>query len=102
MSGQISEEEIRPFLNAHFLSCRAFSKVIVDVSDSPQSRAQWMVASYHKYQWISKFARELCTKKGVDVQTVFGAELQVCDDLATLLPSKINRMYYYGEGGLTM
>jgi hypothetical protein len=101
-SGLVAEEEIRPFLMSHFLSARAFSKVIADPAAPPRERAEYLVATLRRYQWLSKYARALAQRKNIDLQAVFGAELNVCDDMITLLPSKIDRMHFHGESGLSI
>ncbi len=101
-TGIIGEDEIRLFLNCHFLACRALSKIMSPVGTETKERSQWLVGCLRKYQWLAKFSRGLCERKGVDVQAVFGQELQVCDDMISLLPSKIDRMHFLGESGLTL
>jgi len=97
-----SEDEVRPFLNAHFMCCRALSKVIVDPSSivTQTSGADYLVASLHRYTWLFKYANNLCKKKSIDINTIFGEEIQICSDMINLLPSKIDRMHFLGEGGL--
>jgi hypothetical protein len=36
----------------------------------------------------------------MDINTIFGEEIQICSDMINLLPSKIDRMHFLGEGGL--
>jgi KIF-1 binding protein C terminal len=105
--GLISGEEVRPFLNAHFMCCRAMSKIILDNSSSGGSsinrnKADYLVASLHRYDWLSKYSIQLCLKKSLDIDTVFGAEVKICNDMVELLPSKIDRMHFHGESGLTI
>lgn len=110
LSGLISGEEVRPFLNAHFMCCRAMSKIIVDSSSSGSSnrikknngKTDYLVASLHRYDWLSKYSIQLCLKKSLDIDTVFGAEVKICSDMVELLPSKIDRMHFHGESGLTI
>jgi hypothetical protein len=103
----ISEEEVRPFLNAHFLSCRIMSKVIATPSflppgSGPAQRAHYMVACLRRYQWLEKFAVKICDKRGVAVGDVFGEEHKICEEMVRLLPSKIDRMCFLGESGLSL
>jgi hypothetical protein len=102
--GLITEEEVRPFLNANFLSCRAMSKVIPHSSCLPKgaSKAIYLVACLHRYEWIVKFAPRICSKRGLDISSVFGEEFQIAKDMVKLLPSKIDRMTYLGESGLSL
>lgn len=98
----ISEEEVRPYLNSHFLSCRALTKIIVPPQADREERSRYLVACQSRYEWLAKFARELCQKKNIAVDDVFGEELKICEDMKKLLPSKIDRVHYYGESGLSL
>jgi ferritin-like metal-binding protein YciE len=62
--------------------------------------ADYLVASLHRYTWLLKYANNLCKKKSMDISTIFGEEIQICSDMINLLPSKIDRMHFLGEGGL--
>lgn len=103
----ISEEEVRPFLNAHFLSCRIMSKVIVTpaflpAGSGPSQRAHYMVGCLRRYEWLAKFAVKICAARGVPVDEVFGEEHKICEEMVRLLPSKIDRMCFLGESGLSL
>lgn len=86
------------------------SKIILDNSSSSSSsgsysstnKADYLVASLHRYDWLSKYSIQLCRKKSLDIDTVFGAEVKICNDMVELLPSKIDRMHFHGESGLTI
>jgi uncharacterized protein YchJ len=90
-------DEIRPFLNAHFLCARILSKIIVPPTEAPQLRSKYVVLAWKHYEWLAKKAVALCQVKQQDVQQVFGAELSICNEMVTLLPAKINRIHYTGE-----
>lgn len=96
----IAEEEIRPFLNANFLIARMFSRVLSSAQDPPHQRTKYMVCSLHKYQWLLNNAATICEKKSIPISDVFGDEITICKEMVGLLPSKIDRMHYLGEGGL--
>eukprot|EP01038_Epipyxis_sp_PR26KG_P004400 gene4400-6223_t len=103
----ITTEEIRPFLNAHFLTCRTLSKVITeDPSVLPPgnnpNKAHFIVSCLKGYQWLSTFAPLLCTKKNIDIDVVFREEIIICNEMIKLLPSKIDRMCYLGESSLSL
>lgn len=105
----ISEDEVRPFLNSHFFSCRILSKVMVQlptVSSStgaePETGAYFLTASLRRYQWLHAFALDVCLKKGLDIEEVFGEELAICENMKELLPAKIDRMHWHGESGLSI
>ena len=102
--GLISPDEIRPFLNAHFLCCRALSKLMVQPGDSSVkgSGAEYLVLSLEKHEWLIKFGTKLCLRKETNLQDIFHAEIQICKDMVELLPGKIDRMHFRGEGGLTL
>lgn len=112
----ISEEEVRPFLNAHFLSCRIMSKIIPTALYLPPTttttttkkkaaepnRAHYLVACLRRYEWLCKFTKQLCARRGLVINDVFGDELRICEEMVRLLPSKIDRMCYLGESGLSL
>ena len=93
----ISEDEVRSFLNAHFLCCRMLSKIMLPQTAPPAEQARYMVHCLKRYEWLRKFAPTLCEVKKVDVHAVFGEEWQICKDMSDLLPSKINRIFHMGE-----
>ena len=98
----LNDEEIRPFLNAHFLSARLLSKVLLPPQLSKQERAVFMVAALERYRWLCKATPTICTRLGVEVSNVFGEEIAICKEMVELLPSKVDRMIYMGEGGLSI
>ena len=93
----ISGEEVRSFLNAHFLSARLLSRVIIPAETPQSQRATYMVACLKRYEMLAAYTDVICDKKGVDTKAIFGEELQICKDMANLLPSKIDRMHRFGE-----
>jgi hypothetical protein len=99
---QLSAEEVRHFLYAHFLSCRALSKIMSPVDAPNIQRAEPLVETLKRYQWLSKYARALCQRKGVKIEEMFGDEIKICDDMVALLPAKIDRMHFLGDSGLTL
>lgn len=102
----ISEEEVRPFLNANFLSCRIMSKIVAHVTSLPTTntvnRAHFLVACLHRYEWLIKFVPKICLRRGILIEDIFQEEYKICQDMVKLLPSKIDRMLYLGESGLTL
>lgn len=101
--GLISEEEVRPFLNGHFLSCRIMSKIIPAEAFLPSNdKSIFLVACLRRYEWLAKFAPMLCERRGVNIADVFGEELKICNEMKALLPSKIDRMCFLGEDGLSL
>ena len=98
----ITQDEVRPFLNAHFLSCRILSKVITTSADSNVSRAHYLVIALRRYEWLVNFAPKICAKRGLNIDETFAEELKICRDMVNLLPSKIDRMCYLGEKGLSL
>ena len=97
----ISEDEVRLFLNGHFMAARALSKLFTSVIAN-MSRTKPTVLALKKYQWLEQYAKTLCQAKGISVDDVFKEELMICSDMVQLLPSKIDRMFYLGEGGMTI
>ncbi len=95
-------EEVRLYLNAHFLICRLVSKMISLPSEPASERAGYFVSSLKHYEWLLKFAHKLCDQKQVKIDEVFTDEVNICQDMVGLLPSKINRMHYGGESGLSL
>lgn len=59
-----------------------------------------MVCALHRYQWLLSNASIICEKKSVTLNDVFGEEITICREMVALLPPKIDRMHYLGEGGL--
>lgn len=103
------------------MCCRAMSKIILNSygSDSNSSnnnnssssgndnnknkgKTDYLVSSLHRYDWLSKYSVQLCSRKSQDIDTVFGVEVKICHDMVELLPSKIDRMHFHGESGLTI
>jgi hypothetical protein len=98
----ITVEEVRPFLNAHFLCARILSRVLVSPTGDAQQRSQYVVAAMQRYEWLAAKTPSLCRAKSVEVQEVFGDELDICGEMVRLLPSKINRIHYHGEDPLDL
>ena len=98
----ITQEEIRAYLNAHFICCRILSKVIVPSTANAPDRTKYMIASMQRYEWLVKFAPKIADAKGVELSDVFGEEYNICVEMAQLLPSKIHRMHYKGEAGFEL
>lgn len=104
----ISKEEVRPFLNAHFLSCRLLSKVVATPPFWPPGsigtgqRTHYMVACLRRYEWLRQFTPRLCGRHQLDVKREFGEEHRIVLEMCRLLPSKIDRMCYLGESGLSL
>lgn len=80
------------------------SKIIAHSTSIPKgaSKAHYLVQCLHRYEWIVKFAPKICLKTGLDLQLIFGEEYQIAQDMVKLLPSKIDRMCYLGESGLSL
>ena len=66
------------------------------------SGAEYLVLSLKKHEWLMEFGTSICVRKGIDLNNVFQAETQICKDMVELLPGKIDRMHFRGEGGLTL
>ncbi|KAJ1419444.1 KIF-1 binding protein C terminal-domain-containing protein [Ochromonadaceae sp. CCMP2298] len=100
----ISADEVRPFLNAHFLSCRILSKVISTAAFWPPSgqRTHFLVCCLRRYEWLSAFAPKICEKRGVKIEETFSEEHKIVQEMVRLLPSKIDRMTFLGESGLSL
>mmetsp|Transcript_33357 Transcript_33357/g.56006 ORF Transcript_33357/g.56006 Transcript_33357/m.56006 type:complete len:804 (-) Transcript_33357:146-2557(-) len=106
----ISAEEVRPFLNAHFLCCRIMSKVIATpaflpapVSSTAASNpAHFLVSCLRRYEWLSTFTTHICKLRGVSIEETFAEEHKIIQEMVKLLPSKIDRMTFLGESGLSL
>lgn len=92
----LNEDELRPFLNAHFHMARLISKITVPAELPPPQRVQFLVAALKRYEWLVKAAPKYCALKEVPVDSVFGEELGLCREMAELLPTRINRVLYLG------
>ncbi len=98
----ITIEEVRLFLNSHFLACRALQKVIVPMDADRVERTMYLSACQKRYEWLFKITKTLCDAKGVKISDVFDAEYKLCEEMKNLLPAKIDRMFYRGEAGLSL
>ena len=93
----ISADEIRSFLNSHFLSARILSKVMIS-SDTPKNeRSIYMAGCLRRYEWLSKYVSKICKVKSIDINETFGEELSICVEMTELLPAKIHRIHNFGE-----
>lgn len=70
--------------------------------DGPQRRAHFLVACLRRYEWLAKYATKLCAKRALDLSQTFGEEHKICEEMVRLLPSKIDRMCFLGESGLSL
>ena len=93
----IGAEEVRPYLNAHFLCCRILSKILISPTADASERSKHLIAAMKHYEWLAKKAILLCEKKKILIRDVFEEELIICQELVELLPSKISRIHYLGE-----
>ena len=84
------------------MSCRALSKYIPTSDSAPAKRSEALVFGLKRYEWILKYAPALCERKNLIVDDIFSEEIQICKDMVELLPSKIDRMHFLGEKGLTL
>ena len=97
VTGLITAEEVRPFLNAHFFSARVLSKVL-PMPDAPHyQRSAGHVAALDRYKWLAQHAPALCDRKGVTIDDTFSEELRICKEMIALLPQKIDKMHFLGE-----
>jgi hypothetical protein len=93
----VTQDELRHFFNAHFSCCRLLSKMLSPPEAAPQQRVQSLVTSLRRYDWLRKTVPALCEKKGVTVDSVFRNEFDICEEMCSLLPAKIDRVFYQGE-----
>jgi hypothetical protein len=93
----VTQDELRHFFNAHFSCCRLLSKMLSPPEAAPQQRVQSLVTSLRRYDWLRKTVPALCEKKGVAVDSVFRNEFDICEEMCSLLPAKIDRVFYQGE-----
>jgi hypothetical protein len=56
------------------------------------------VLSLDIYKWLLIHAPLMATAKELDVQDIFREEISICREMVELLPAKIDRMHYLGEG----
>ena len=88
-------DDVRPFLNSHFLACRIMSKYLPIPGEG--RAAVGVVAALKRYTWLSSIAPTLCEKKGLKLDVVFGEESRICMEMIQLLPSKIDRIHFHGD-----
>jgi hypothetical protein len=105
---RLTREEIRPYLNAHFFIARTLSKVILPSNMTSSSAGEMhpvepIEVCLKKYQWLVKFIPQVAEVKGMSVEEIpYHEEYRICEEMASLLPSKIYRMKVQGEGGLKL
>ena len=85
----INADEIRPFLNAHFFVARMLTKLFPLPDCAPNDRAKHTIAGLKIYEWLSAHA-----------DSIFKQEMEICREMIGLLPQKISRMHFLGEGGM--
>ena len=56
----ITTEEIWPFLNAHFMTCRALTKLIAPFGNTSLQRPEALVEVLRRYSWLCKYGTALC------------------------------------------
>jgi hypothetical protein len=103
----ITSEEVRPVLNANFLICRLLSKVVApshnnNNNNNNSDKAYYLVQALKRYQYLSHYAPRLCEKRGLTVSEIFSEEYNICNEMTSLLPGKIDRICYMGESGLSL
>lgn len=100
-SDSINSDEVRPFLNAHFFIARMLTKLLPLPDCPPGDRAKHTIAGLKRYEWLAANASKVCDlKEGVEVKELFKQEMDICQEMIGLLPQKISRMHYLGEGGM--
>lgn len=98
----IELENIKSYLNAHFVCYRMFTKVII-TSMNPKDRIYPIEFSLQGYQWLVKYANELCLKKHWQICELieekkpenaiyFQNEMNLCNEMIQLLPTKIDQL----------
>jgi len=95
----IVEDEVRLFLNAHFIAARSFSKLFAKLTPKIRKSSPTLFA-LKRYQWLSEYAPKLCSIKGLDINNTFKDELAICQEMVALLPAKIDRIEYLGESSV--
>jgi len=86
----ITVEELRPFLNCHFLSCRMYQKFVYN---SVEQEVVALNVCLKMYEWLVQFAPKLCIAKGVELRDYFADEHTICQEMTALLPNKIDKIW---------
>ena len=99
----ITGEEVRPFLNAHFLAARMVGRIVDNgktggPAGAPSPSVQGSVLSLDIYRWLVKKGPGIAKKKETSTDEVFHEEFKICKEMVELLPAKIDRMHYNAEG----
>lgn len=92
----IGEQEVRSFLNAHFYCARILTKILMSMETPQQETTVYLVAAMKRFEYIAKYAPTLMENKGVE-DNIFGEELNLCKEMAELLPQKMDRVAYMKE-----
>lgn len=102
----ITEEEVRPYCMAQFLICRLLQKIIITapgaLATKTTPKGVYLIQCLKRYSWLQVFVPKICLRRGIEINAVFGEEYNICVEMAKLLPSKIDRMCFLGESGLTL
>ena len=92
----IGEQEVRSFLNAHFYCARILTKILMSTETPQQETTVYLVAAMKRFEYIAKYAPTLMENKDVE-DNIFGEELNLCKEMAELLPQKMDRVAYMKE-----
>ena len=78
-----------------------FTKILPLPDCAPNDRAKFTIAGLKIYEWLSENTEKICAlKEGLKLNDIFKNEMEICVDMIGLLPQKISRMHYLGEGGM--
>lgn len=68
----------------------------------PNERAKHTIAGLKTYEWLAANADKICALKegGGTVKDIFKQEMDIVKEMIDLLPQKIGRMHFRGEGGM--
>lgn len=92
----IGEQEVRSFLNAHFYCSRVLTKILMSTDTPQQETTVYLIAAMKRFEYIANYAPTLMENKGVET-SIFGEELNLCKEMAELLPQKMDRVCYMKE-----
>jgi hypothetical protein len=77
-------------------------RIICPSNTGSENCVMFLGACLKRYEWIVSFTSKVRGKReGVDMNELFGAEINICENMTQLLPPKIDRMVRFGEGGLS-
>ena len=85
-------ESLGPYLRAHFHMARLLGR---HLTPDPRAAVPGMTRSLDTYRFLVGYVPEV--RSAISQPELFKEELHICEQMAELLPEKINQMHYNGR-----